>query len=216
MTGHLSVELLLEGYRNGIFPMSESKYDPKLFWVDPKERGVFPINRFHFSRSLRRRLLKVDYEVKVSTAFADVVTACADRPESWINQTIFELYCTLATKGKAHSIEIWRNGLLIGGVYGVIDGAAFFGESMFSRERDASKMALAYLMHRLDHTGFKLFDTQFLTEHLASLGAIEISRQQYHYLLSEALRRTANFMSPVYSVTASDVIHRSGQISYRT
>ncbi|MDG1936002.1 MAG: leucyl/phenylalanyl-tRNA--protein transferase [Paracoccaceae bacterium] len=213
MSGHLSAELLLEGYRQGIFPMSENKYDPELFWVNPKERGIFPINGFHLSRSLRRRLLKVDYEVKVSTAFAEVVRACADRKDSWINQTIFELYCTLAAKGKAHSIEIWQNRALIGGVYGVVDGAAFFGESMFSRERDASKMALAYLMHRLDHTGFKLFDTQFLTEHLASLGAIEISRQQYSYLLTEALSRPANFLNPGYSVTASDVVHRSGQIS---
>ena len=213
MSGHLSAELLLEGYRQGIFPMSENKHDSELFWVNPKERGIFPINGFHLSRSLRRRLLRVDYEVKVSTAFADVVKACADRPESWINQTIFELYCTLAAKGKAHSIEIWRNGVLIGGVYGVVEGAAFFGESMFSRERDASKIALAYLMHRLKHNGFKLFDTQFLTEHLASLGAREISRQQYYYLLTEALSRPANFISPRYSVTASDVVHLSGQTS---
>jgi leucyl/phenylalanyl-tRNA--protein transferase len=213
MSGHLSAELLLEGYRQGIFPMSENKHDSELFWVNPKERGIFPINGFHLSRSLRRRLLRVDYEVKVSTAFADVVKACADRPESWINQTIFELYCTLAAKGKAHSIEIWRNGVLIGGVYGVVEGAAFFGESMFSRERDASKIALAYLMHRLKHNGFKLFDTQFLTEHLASLGAREISRQQYYYLLTEALSSPANFISPCYSVTASDVVHLSGQTS---
>jgi len=213
MSGHLSAELLLEGYRMGIFPMSENKHDPDLFWVNPKVRGIFPINKFHLSRSLRRRLLKVDYEVKVSTAFGDVVRACADRPESWINQTIFELYCTLAKKGKAHSVEVWQNGVLIGGVYGVVDGAAFFGESMFSRERDGSKIALAYLMHRLHHTGFKLFDTQFLTEHLASLGAIEISRKQYSYLLTESLKKSADFVSPSYSVTASELVQRSGQMS---
>ncbi len=216
MNRHLSAELLLEGYRQGIFPMSEKKNDLKLFWVNPKERGIFPINAFHVSRSLKKRLLKVDYEVKVSTAFADVVRACADRPESWINQTIFELYCALWSKGKAHSIEIWQNNVLIGGVYGVVDGAAFFGESMFSKERDASKMALAYLMHRLKNTGFQLFDTQFLTDHLASLGAIQISRQQYLYLLNEALKKPANFLSPNYSVTASEIVHRNGQTSYRT
>ena len=213
MSGHLSAELLLEGYRMGIFPMSENKDDPDLFWVNPKVRGIFPINKFHLSRSLRRRLLKVDYEVKVSTAFGDVVRECADRPESWINQTIFELYCTLAKKGKAHSVEVWQNGVVIGGVYGVVDGAAFFGESMFSRERDGSKIALAYLMHRLHHTGFKLFDTQFLTEHLASLGAIEISRKQYSYLLTESLKKSADFVSPSYSVTASELVQRSGQMS---
>jgi leucyl/phenylalanyl-tRNA--protein transferase len=213
MSGHLSAELLLEGYRMGIFPMSENKDDPDLFWVNPKVRGIFPINRFHLSRSLRRRLIKVDYEIKVSTAFAEVVRACADRPESWINQTIFELYCTLAKKGKAHSVEVWQNGELIGGVYGVVDGAAFFGESMFSRKRDGSKIALAYLMHRLNHTGFKLFDTQFLTEHLASLGAIEISGTQYSYLLTESLNKSANFVSPSYSVTASELLQRNGQMS---
>ena len=216
MSRHLSAEILLEGYRQGIFPMSENKHALKLFWVNPEERGIFPINDFRVSRSLRRRILKVDYEVKVSTAFADVVRACADRPESWINQTIFELYCTLSSKGKAHSIEIWQNDVLIGGVYGVVDGAAFFGESMFSRKRDASKIALAYLMHRLKHTGFKLFDTQFLTKHLASLGAIEISRKQYFYLLSKALKKHADFLSPNYSSTASEILHRNGQTSYRT
>ena len=213
MSRNISAEFLLEGYRQGIFPMSKNKHDLKLFWVNPKKRGIFPINSFHISRSLRRRLSKVDYEVKVSTAFADVVKACADRPESWINQTIFELYCTLSSRGKAHSIEIWQNNVLIGGVYGVVDGAAFFGESMFSKKRDASKIALAYLMHRLKHTGFKLFDTQFLTDHLASLGAIEISRQHYFYLLSDALQKTANFLSPNYSVSVSEIVHLNGQTS---
>ena len=213
MGKELSTEVLLQGYRQGIFLMSEGRNDPKLFWVNPEERGVFPINGFRLSRSLRRRLLRVDYEVRVSSAFAQVVSACAERTETWINQTIYDLYCDLAVQGKAHSIEIWQKTRLIGGVYGVVDGSAFFGESMFSRERDTSKMALAYLIHRLSHTGFTLFDTQFLTPHLESLGAINISRSEYHKRLRAALLKRANFLDPNYSVTASALTQRSGQTS---
>ena len=213
MGEEMVLEQLLEGYRQGIFPMSESRDNPELFWVNPKDRGIFPIDGFHLSRSLKRRLVKVDYEVRVSSAFEEVVAACAERTETWINQTIIDLYCALAAQGKAHSVEIWQENNLIGGVYGVVDGAAFFGESMFSRKRDASKMALAYLMHRLVNTGYILFDTQFLTSHLASLGAINISRTDYHARLRKALTKQAHFLDPNYSATASEVTQRIGQTS---
>ena len=206
-------EILLQGYREGIFPMSEGREDPGIFWVNPVERGVFPIGEFHISRSLRRRILKVDYDVRISSAFAEVVTACAGRSETWINATIFDLYCKLAEKGKAHSVEIWRDNRLIGGVYGVVEGGAFFGESMFSYETDGSKLALAYLDHRLKHTGFRLFDTQFITPHLASLGAVKITRAQYLDRLQFALKQQANFLEPTYSVKAYDIVQRSSQTS---
>ena len=213
MGEELSTKVLLEGYRQGIFPMSEGRDDPNLFWVNPQERGIFPINGFRLSRSLKRSLMRMDYDVRVSSAFAQVVSACAERSETWINQTIYKLYCELAEKGKAHSIEIWQEKRLVGGVYGVVDGSAFFGESMFSRKRDTSKMALAYLIHRLFHTGFTLFDTQFLTPHLSSLGAVNISRNDYHKRLRAALKKKANFLDPNYSVTASKLTQRRGQTS---
>ena len=209
----LTSEILLLGYREGIFPMSKGREDPSIFWVNPLERGVFPIGEFHISRSLRRRILKEDYDVRISSAFAKVVTACAGRPETWINPTIFDLYCQLAEKKKAHSVEIWRKNKLIGGVYGVVDGGAFFGESMFSHETDGSKLALAYLDHRLKHTGFELFDAQFMTRHLASLGAVEITRRQYLHKLHSALQKQADFVAPTYSVSAYEVVQRSGQTS---
>ncbi len=213
MRKSLTRETLLQGYREGIFPMSEAHDDPSIFWVNPLERGVFPIGEFHISRSLRRRILKADYEVRISSAFATVVTACAGRSETWINPTIFDLYCQLAEKKKAHSVEIWRKNRLIGGVYGVVEGGAFFGESMFSHETDGSKLALAYLDHRLKHTGFTLFDTQFITPHLASLGAIKITRRQYLDRLQTALKQQADFLAPTYSVSAYDIVQRSGQTS---
>ena len=144
MESALTKEVLLHGYREGIFPMSEGRDDPEIFWVNPLKRGVFPIGGFHMSRSLRRRILKLDYEVRLSAAFDEVVAACAARTETWINKTIYDIYCQMAHQGLAHSLEIWRQQSLIGGVYGVVDGAAFFGESMFSRETDGSKICLLY------------------------------------------------------------------------
>ena len=209
----ITSEILLQGYREGIFPMSEGREDPGIFWVNPLERGVFPVGEFHISRSLRRRILKVDYDVRISSAFAEVVTACAGRSETWINPIIFDLYCQLAEKRKAHSVEIWRDNRLIGGVYGVVEGGAFFGESMFSHETDGSKLALAYLDHRLKHTGFRLFDAQFITPHLASLGAVKISRAQYLDRLKFALKQQVDFLEPTYFVKAYDIVQRSGQTS---
>lgn len=213
MTSGLTPDLLLKAYQAGVFPMAESRDDPELFWVDPKRRGIFPLNGFHVSRRLAQAIRKQDFDVRTNTDFSGVVTACADREETWINQAIFDLYCQLHHLGHAHSLEIWREGRLIGGVYGVVAGGAFFGESMFSRESNASKIALACLIHRLKHTGFSLFDTQFLTPHLASLGAIEISRARYRALLAQALSEVSNFTDNSYSDDFEAIAQRNTQTS---
>jgi leucyl/phenylalanyl-tRNA--protein transferase len=207
----LTADLLLQAYQVGVFPMSEGRDDPEVFWVDPRMRGVIPLDQFRISRSLARTLRRGRFTVTVDRAFEDVVRGCADRDETWINDTIFDLYCELYQAGFAHSIEVWENERLVGGVYGVTIGAAFFGESMFSRATDASKVALAYLVDRLRLGGYQLFDTQFITPHLASLGAVEIPRDQYRAMLVEALSVTASFDGPVPS--AQDVIQRNAQTS---
>lgn len=196
-TGAITPQLLLQAYANGVFPMAEARDDPRIFWVDPRDRGVMPLGGFHMSRSLARRIRKGGFAVRLDTCFDDVVAACADREETWINPQIATLYGALNRLGYAHSLEIWQNGALVGGVYGVTLGAAFFGESMFSRVTDASKVALAFLVHRLRAGGFTLFDTQFLTDHLASLGATEVSRAAYHDMLDDALHQTGRFLAPV-------------------
>lgn len=198
MTERITPELLLRAYAMGVFPMAEGRADATIHWVDPRRRGVFPMEGFHISRSLARRILRDDYSVTVDRDFAGVLEGCGDRPETWINAEISGLYTALHRAGHAHSLEVWQDGALIGGVYGVVLGAAFFGESMFSRRTDASKLALAWLMHRLRAGGFRLFDTQFLTAHLASLGAIEISRAEYHARLDDALQHRARFAPEGY------------------
>ncbi|MEM9550284.1 MAG: leucyl/phenylalanyl-tRNA--protein transferase [Pseudomonadota bacterium] len=208
----LSPDLLLHGYSIGIFPMAEHRDDPEIFWVDPRRRGVFPLHGFHISRSLARRMKNTSYSVAINTDFSGVVDGCADRGETWINEEIRRHYLSLHARGHAHSLEIWDDGTLIGGVYGVVLGAAFFGESMFSRRVDASKMALAYLVDRLKLGGFTLFDTQFVTDHLASLGAIEIPRAEYHRQLKRAMARHADFTrAPI--PTAQAVLQRNSQTS---
>ena len=189
-------DLLLQAYRAGVFPMAEHRDDPEVFWVDPRKRGVFPLDGFRISRSLAKTLKRDAYRVTLNTAFGDVIDSCADRSETWINHEIRTLYEELHYKGHAHSIEVWMQDRLVGGVYGVSLGGGFFGESMFSHRRDTSKIALAYLMDRLRQTGFKLCDTQFLTPHLASLGAIEISRAAYKARLQQALEYDADFDAP--------------------
>jgi len=189
-------QTLLKAYAMGVFPMAESRDDPEIFWVDPRHRGVFPLADFHISRSLRRRILKGGYQIRINRDFPAVVAACAERAETWINDTIFDLYAQLFAMGHAHSLEVWQDDQLVGGVYGVTLGGGFFGESMFSRRTDASKIALAYLVDRLQQAGFVLFDTQFLTPHLESLGAIEISRAEYQTRLAQALRAEADFTAP--------------------
>lgn len=207
----LTPEILLRGYAMGVFPMAEGRDTAGIHWVDPQRRGIFPLEGFQLSRKLARRIRRADYEVTVDRDFSGVVAGCADRPETWINAEIFDLYAALHRMGHAHSLEIWQDGVLAGGVYGVVSGAAFFGESMFSRRTDASKLALAHLVHRLRAGGFTLFDTQFLTPHLASLGAVEIARAEYHLRLAAALRRVARFDPPGYQPLPSSVA--SGAVS---
>lgn len=206
-------ELLLQAYRVGVFPMAEHRDDPEMFWVDPRKRGVFPLDGFRISRSLSKTLKRNDYYVTLNTAFDDVIDACADRSETWINQEIRALYNELHHQGHAHSLEVWADSRLIGGVYGVAVGGAFCGESMFSRQRDASKIALAWLIDLLRRTGFVLFDTQFLTHHLASLGAIEITRAEYRAYLAQALRITADLSSAPLAGSGQDVVQRNTQTS---
>jgi leucyl/phenylalanyl-tRNA---protein transferase len=193
----ITPELLLQAYRIGVFPMGERRDDPKLYWLDPRMRAVLPLDGFHLPQRLGRTVRAGRFEVSADTAFAETVRACAEprpgHPESWINEPIVELYTELHRRGHAHSVECRRDGQLVGGLYGVTVGAAFFGESMFSRERDASKVALVHLAARLIVGGFRLLDCQFMTEHLRSFGAIEITREDFRILLADAIDRTANF-----------------------
>jgi leucyl/phenylalanyl-tRNA---protein transferase len=193
----ITPQILLRAYAAGIFPMAESAEDNALYWVEPEERGIFPLDGLHISRSLRKRIRQRRFTVKVDTAFAQVIDSCAaktyDRETTWINQRIRSLYGQLAKMGCCHSIESWRDGELVGGLYGVRIGAAFFGESMFSREQDASKVALVHLVARLNAGGFLLLDAQFVTAHLETLGAKSVKRADYHALLERAIDRDADF-----------------------
>ncbi len=199
----LTPALVLRAYAQGIFPMAEQRNDPSLFWVSPEMRGIIPLEAFHVPRRLARTVRSDRFAVTADAAFADVMRACAeptpDRPESWINDEILRLYTALHASEHAHSIECWREGKLVGGLYGVKLGGAFFGESMFSRARDASKVALVHLVARLRRGGFSLLDTQFLTAHLARFGAIEIPREEYHVLLARAISHDADFYWPASS-----------------
>jgi leucyl/phenylalanyl-tRNA--protein transferase len=209
----LTAEVLLRGYAAGIFPMAESRGKREVFWLDPRRRGILPLDNFHISRSLRRRIQQWNYEIRTDSDFAGVVEGCADRAETWISVPIYEAYLALHRQGFAHSLEVWEGGELVGGVYGVTLGAGFFGESMFSRRTDASKVALAYLVDRLRQGGFTLFDTQFLTPHLASLGAIEISRTEYRRRLAEALQKRADFDRAGKPPQPSAMLQRMSQTS---
>src|SRR5216110_525940 len=183
----LDPRLLLQGYATGIFPMADSREADELFWVEPKNRAIIPLDRFHLSRSLRRTIRSGKYTVTRDRDFAAVVAACAEREETWINAEIERAVLALHGSGHAHSIEVWDAGALVGGLYGVRLGRAFFGESMFSRKVDASKVALAWLVARLGVGNFTLLDCQFMTEHLASLGAVSVTRETYVALLAAAL-----------------------------
>src|SRR4051812_16586065 len=183
----LDPRLLLQGYATGIFPMADSRDAAELFWVEPRNRAVIPLDRFHVSRSLRRTLRSGRFNVTRDVDFRGVISACAEREETWINAELERAMLALHGSGHAHSIEVWNGDDLVGGLYGVKLGRAFFGESMFSRMRDASKVALAWLVARLNVGNFPLLDCQFMTEHLASLGAISVPRETYVALLSAAL-----------------------------
>jgi leucyl/phenylalanyl-tRNA--protein transferase len=205
--------LLLQAYASGVFPMAEAAESDELFWVDPQRRGVLPLDGLHVSRRLARSFLCGDFEVHVDRDFAGVLGACADRPETWINAPIRRLYGELHRMGYAHSVEVWRDGALAGGLYGVALGAAFFGESMFSRARDSSKLALIALVARLNYGGFRLLDTQFVTPHLARLGAIEIGRAAYHQRLQAAVSRPADFLALPPCASLQSLLQLSTQTS---
>lgn len=193
----ITPDLLLQAYAAGIFPMAESRDDPTLFWVDPEERGIFPLNAFHIPKRLKRTIAQDKFTVTVNKCFREVVLACAKtlvgRDETWINHRIEDLYCALHSDGYAHSVECWQGDTLVGGLYGVCFKGAFFGESMFHTVTDASKVALVHLVGRLKAGGFKLLDAQFKTEHLEQFGLIEIFRPEYHSRLEDALLVDADF-----------------------
>ena len=197
----LTPDIILRAYAAGVFPMAKSPNDSDIFWVDPDMRGLLPLDQFHVPRSLKKVVRRGAFEIRYDTAFQSVVLACAEpsasRDNTWINEEIVTLYSALHQMGHSHSVECWRNGCLVGGLYGLSLGGAFFGESMFSRETDASKVALVYLVMRLRIGGYRLLDTQFLTDHLKQFGAIEISRQDYHGLLEEALSYKGIFYGDV-------------------
>jgi leucyl/phenylalanyl-tRNA--protein transferase len=191
---------LIDCYRRGVFPMADARHDQRLFLVDPAKRGIVPLDGFRISRRLARTVRSDRFEVRVDIAFHAVVEACAaprtGRMETWINEPIQMMCDALFERGLAHSVEAWRDDRLVGGLYGIALGAAFFGESMFSDERDASKVALTHLVARLRTGGFRLLDAQFLTEHLASFGAEEISRAEYARRLAAAVAGSADFSAP--------------------
>ena len=184
-------DLLLRAYSIGLFPMSESADDPDIYWVQPEIRGIIPLDRFHVSKSLAKRIKQEPFHIRFNTAFEAVMRACAEpvenRPSTWINAKILDLYCQLHAMGHAHSVEAWEGDQLVGGLYGVSLGAAFFGESMFSRRTDASKICLVHLVERLKSRRFKLLDTQFTTDHLKTFGAIDMPKAQYEMVLAQAM-----------------------------
>ena len=187
----IPTELLLKAYASGVFPMAESAADPEVFWVRPETRGVIPLEAFHVPKSLRKAIRRRDFEIRFDHDFEAVIDACAEKREerssTWINAPIREAYVALHRRGHCHSVEAWRDGKLVGGLYGVSLGRAFFGESMFSKATDASKVCLVHLVERLRERGFVLLDTQFTTEHLKRFGAVDVPRGRYEKMLAEAI-----------------------------
>jgi leucyl/phenylalanyl-tRNA--protein transferase len=208
---------LIACYRRGVFPMADARHDERVFLVDPARRGIIPLDGLRLTRRLARTVRSDHFVVKVDSAFEAVIEACAaSRPgrlETWINGPIQALCCELFSRGLAHSVETWRDGALVGGLYGIALGGAFFGESMFSTERDASKVALTHLVSRLSAGGFTLLDTQFITEHLTSLGAVEISRAEYARRLAHALEQSADFGRLASYVTGVEALQAISQAS---
>lgn len=194
---NIDSDVLLRAYAYGVFPMAEARDDPQLYWIDPERRGVLPLDGFHLSKRLRRTVHAAHFDIRIDTSFREVMLGCAEtgsgRQGTWINDRILDLYGELFARGHAHSVESWQGGRLVGGLYGVSLGAVFFGESMFSRETDASKVALVHLVARLIAGGYKLLDTQFVTEHLKQFGTVEISRDEYRARLHVATLEKADF-----------------------
>ncbi len=206
----ITPQVLLKAYAVGIFPMAESADDPGLYWIEPEVRGIIPLDRFHIPRRLRRTIAAQPYQVHIDRDFDAVIDGCAAatpaRPKTWINARIRRLYRELFELGHCHTVETWLDGELVGGLYGVRLGAAFFGESMFSRARDASKIALTYLVARLEVGGFRLLDTQFTTNHLKQFGAIDIDKRAYQRLLDAAVAANADFYRMAGGGTVEDIL----------
>ncbi len=213
----LTPQTVLRAYAEGVFPMAERRDDPELYWVSPEWRGIIPLDAFHVPKRLARTVRGDRFAVTSNVAFVDVMRACAEpgpgREQSWINDEIIRLYTALHAGGHAHSVESWRNGRLVGGLYGVSLGAAFFGESMFSRETDASKVALVHLVARLIDGGYKLLDTQFLTAHLARFGTVEIPRTDYLERLHDAIAARAYWSAPSGSGARPSLSVESGDLT---
>ncbi|MEX1660705.1 leucyl/phenylalanyl-tRNA--protein transferase [Thioclava sp. 15-R06ZXC-3] len=212
MTDRLSAQILLSGYAQGIFPMAESRDSTQLHWFDPALRGIIPLENFHISHSLAKEIRRADFTISTNHAFRAVVEGCADRSETWINGPLFALYDELHAAGFAHSLEVWSGATLVGGIFGITLGGAFFGESMFSARRSGSKIAIAFLVDRLREAGFSLFDTQYITPHLASLGGIEVPREDYRTRLAKALYQSADFNAPE-TPTPQLLVQRTTQTS---
>ena len=214
---HITLEDLLLAYRNGIFPMSEDRHDPDLFWVEPEHRGILPLDDFHVPKRLARTVKADRFQVRINTAFKDCILACSEprpgRKTTWINDEIIALYTQLHSLGHACSVECWREGTLVGGLYGVLIGAAFFGESMFSRESDASKVALVHLVARLKAGGYQLLDTQFVTAHLEQFGVTEIPRAEYKEILDKAVNSRGDFYSLPMAMSGEDILQSITQTS---
>jgi leucyl/phenylalanyl-tRNA--protein transferase len=212
VSGLLTPELLLRAYASGVFPMAETRDSNSVFWVNPDRRGIIPLDRFHIPRRLMRTVRVGPFQIRCDSAFGQVISGCAapapGRRETWINRDILELYRDLHRMGFAHSVETWHGDRLVGGLYGVGLGSAFFGESMFSTERDASKVALIHLVARLRLGHFALLDTQFVTDHLAQFGTIEVSRSDYLRRLERALRETAQFPAAPDEAQLRDELER--------
>lgn len=217
MTQRLGPDQILALYRRGVFPMANDADEDRLFIVDPQWRGVLPLRPFKIPARLRRTIRSDPYAVTVNQAFDAVMEACAapgpGRPSTWINAAILDAYGVLHQRGYAHSIECWRDGVLVGGLYGVSLGAAFFGESMFSRADDASKIALVYLAGRLQAGGYRLLDTQFYTEHLSQFGCLEISRAAFRRLLADALSGQADFFARPTGQTGDQLLQSTAHTS---
>jgi len=216
----LTPQIVLDAYSKGLFPMAENRRDKQLFWIDPEVRGILPLDNFHIPRSLKKKIRNNPFEVRFDHNFAAVIRACAQqkpkRRETWINDEIIELYTKLFCMRHAHSVECWQEEKLVGGLYGISIGGAFFGESMFSSERDSSKIALVHLVARLNLAGFTLLDTQFITDHLKQFGAIEISRVEYHKILSAALNLDVGFHLEVSLDDEEGVLRRILQSKTQT
>ena len=211
------VEELLACYARGVFPMAEARDDPRIFLLNPDERGVIPLDQFHIPKRLARTVRRDPFELTINRCFVEVVNACSQpsegREETWINAPIERIYREMHAQGHAHSLECWREGRLVGGLYGVVLGGAFFGESMFSRETDASKVALVHLVARLRAGGFRLLDTQFITRHLQRFGAVKIERRAYLRALTQAIGVEADFFALPEGLSGAQILQSITQTS---